>query len=110
MEENDDDFIPSSRELNAPPKIDEPICLVTYEVTSILLNGSPEERPGFWKAYRKELALNRKTDYRNYHVQICSPHLRSLKIKNPPPVFYREKRLVTEKQVDPFAEESNQLN
>lgn len=103
MEETDD-FIPPSRESNEPPGLNEPICLVSYEVTSILLAGGPEERSGFWKAYRKELALNKKTDYRNYHIQICSPHLRSLRTKNDSPVFYRGKRLVTEKLVDPFAE------
>lgn len=102
MEENDD-FIPSGRELNAPPAFDEPICLVSYEITTILLAGGPDSRTGFWKAYRKELALNKKTNYRNYHVNICSPQLKSLRLKVDAPVYYRDKKLATEKQVDPFA-------
>ena len=53
------------------PNEDEKICLVSYKVASILLNGDPESRPSFWKAYRRELKLNQETDYENYHLKVC---------------------------------------
>lgn len=97
------EFEPHSQEQYAPPGWDEPICLISYEITTILLNGDPENRSSFWRAYRREFELNKKTDYRNYHVKLCAPQLRSLKIKVDSPVYYRGKKLATEKQVEPLA-------
>lgn len=53
----------------------ENICLVSYAITSILLNGTPKNRTSFWKAYYQELALNENTEYDNYHVRICREKL-----------------------------------
>jgi hypothetical protein len=100
MEETD--FF-SNGESNLPPSPEEPICLVSYEIAMILLGGGPENRSSFWKAYRRELELNRKTSYQNYHVNLCSAHLKSLRIKPTGPVFFRGNKLVTEKEVDPFS-------
>lgn len=77
----------------------EPICLISFEVACILLGGGPTSRPSFWKAYRNELALNRKTLYENYHIRLCRPHLTSLRINPTTPVYYRNDRLVCEKDV-----------
>ena len=49
------------------PSETEAICLVSYEITQILLGGGPEDRPSFWKQYREELELNKKTQYKNYY-------------------------------------------
>jgi hypothetical protein len=81
------------------PSPTEPICLISFEVTAILLNGGPEDRPSFWKAYRRELELNQKTNYDNYHVAICREHLKSLKLDLKTPVYYRNGRLTTEREV-----------
>ena len=82
------------------PGVTEPICLISYEITNILLGGGPETRTGFWKAYRHELKLNKKTRYKNYHVELCRHHLTSLKLDLSVPVFYREGRLTTEKEAN----------
>ena len=63
------EFTGSVRESIAPPEPDDPICLISYEVTFILLGDGPHCRPSFWKNYRRELALNQKTNYNNYHVE-----------------------------------------
>ena len=81
------------------PTETEPICLISYEITQILLGGNPEERPSFWKRYREELELNRKTKYNNYHVQVCKSHLISLNLNLKEPVFYRNKQLTLEKEL-----------
>lgn len=100
MEEKD--FFPT-RESNDPPAPEEAICLVSYEVTAILLAGDPKTRPGFWKAYRRELSLNQKTGYQNYHVNLCRPLLRSLQRKTDFPVFYKGLKLVSAGETDPLA-------
>lgn len=79
------------------PSETEPICLVSYEITQILLGGGPEERLSFWKQYREELELNKKTKYNNYHVQVCKNHLISLNLDLKDPVYYRNKQLTLEK-------------
>jgi hypothetical protein len=81
-----------------PPET-EPICLISYEITQILLGGGPEERSSFWKRYREELELNKKTQYNNYHVQVCRNHLVSLTLDLKNPVFYRNKTLTLEKEL-----------
>ena len=42
------------------PEETEVICLISYEITQILLGGGPEDRGSFWKQYREELKLNKK--------------------------------------------------
>ena len=82
------------------PKTTEPICPVSYEITTILVGGAPEGRPGFWKAYRQELELNLKTNYENYHMKLCRPYLKSLRCSSgqPAAIYFREGRLTTEKK------------
>jgi hypothetical protein len=94
------EFTGSQRESLDPPGHDEPICLISYEITFILLGDGPKARPSFWKMYRRELALNRKTQYRNYHVSVCRHQLVSLRRHLGQPVYYRNHRLTTEKQLD----------
>ncbi len=81
------------------PSETEPICLVSYEIARILVAGGPDTRPGFWKAYRNELALNQKTNYNNYHIKLCKDHLVSPLLKLKEPIYYRDNRLTTEKEV-----------
>ncbi len=82
------------------PSITEPICPVSFEVTSILLGGGPDSRTSFWKTYRQELALNQKTEFRNEHVRICGRMLAAAFSRLNEPYFYRNGRLVVEKPID----------
>ncbi len=75
------------------PTENEPICLISFEITAILLNGRPDTRPGFWKAYRRELELNEKTNYANYHTHLCQHQLASLKIDRSVPTYFRNGQL-----------------
>ncbi|MSP19885.1 MAG: hypothetical protein EXR74_09995 [Bdellovibrionales bacterium] len=79
------------------PEETEVICLISYEITQILLGGGPEDRGSFWKQYREELKLNKKTDYLNYHTKLCRNHLVSPKLNLKEPVYYRNKTLTLEK-------------
>jgi hypothetical protein len=81
------------------PSENEPICPVSYELAEIRLGGGPDCRPSFWKAYREELELNRRTQYRNEHIRICRNHLKSLLRPPAGPLYFRNKRLVAEKTV-----------
>ena len=81
------------------PSETEPICLISYEIAHILLGGGPDSRPSFWKAYRRELALNQKTNYKNYHVHLCRDHLGSFKVQMNEPVYFRNERLTIEKPI-----------
>ena len=103
FDESQNEFTGSTRESLKAPEPHEPICLISYEITFILLAGGPDCRSGFWRSYRRELALNRRTDYQNYHVQVCSRHLVSLRMQLDRPVYFRNNRLTTEKQLDPFS-------
>jgi hypothetical protein len=96
------EFTGGSRESLAPPEPNEPICLISYEVTFILLGDGPKNRSSFWRSYRRELALNKKTGYQNYHISVCRHYLISLKMRLDQPVYFRFNRLTTEKQLDPF--------
>ncbi len=79
------------------PDISERICPVSFEVARIRLGGGPDSRTSFWKVYREELALNRKTEFRNEHVRICrnllAPAFQHLDEAH----YYRKGRLVIEK-------------
>ena len=79
------------------PSHSEPICLVSYELAQIRLGGGPDSRPSFWRVYREELELNRRTKFRNEHVRICRNVLRSLRQRVETPVYYRGNRLTTER-------------
>jgi len=96
------EFTGAIRESTKAPEPDEPICLISYEITYILLGDGPRFRPSFWKSYRRELTLNLKTDYRNYHVGVCRHQLASLRMNLDQPVYFRNNRLTTEKQLDAF--------
>jgi len=63
------------------PKSTEPICLISYEVTKILLAGDPSNRPVFWKSYRQNLEHNQRTSYNNYRLNLCKDLLAPLKPK-----------------------------
>ena len=102
FDESQNESTGSARESLKAPEPHEPICLVSYEITFILLAGGPDCRSGFWRSYRRELALNLKTDYSNYHVRVCSRQLVSLGMRLNQPVYFRNNRLTTEKQLDPF--------
>lgn len=94
------EFTGGMRESNEPPGPNEPICLISYEITAILLGDGPRNRSGFWKSYRRELALNKKTNYQNYHISLCRELLTSLRMNLNEPVYFRHHRLTTEKDVD----------
>lgn len=94
------EFTGSKRESLLPPGPNEPICLISYEITHILLGDGPANRSGFWRSYRRELDLNQKTNYTNYHITLCRHQLVSLKMNFRDPVFFRNNRLVTEKVLD----------
>lgn len=79
------------------PTDDEKVCLVSYKIAAILLNGGPDTRPGFWKAYRRELELNRETDYNNYHVRLCQHHIAPT--QPGAHAYFRKGTLVAEKPV-----------
>lgn len=96
------EFTGSARESLKAPGPDEPICLISYELTHILLGDGPHARSGFWRSYRRELKLNLETNYDNYHVKVCRHELTSLRMKLNQPVYFREGRLTTERQLDPF--------
>ena len=81
------------------PTETEPICLISYEVARILLGGGPDTRPSFWKAYRRELELNQKTNYDNYHIRVCKEHLVTLRARPEGPVYYRHGRLTQERGI-----------
>ena len=95
------EFTGSKRESLLPPGTNEPICLISYEITHILLGDGPANRSGFWKSYRRELDLNLKTNYTNYHITLCRHQLVSLKIDFKEPIFFRNNRLTIEKVLDP---------
>jgi hypothetical protein len=76
------------------PLFSEPICLVSYEVTKILLAGEPQDRPGFWKAYRQELEYNQKTEYNNYRLSICRHHLDEIAPKFAKTWYFRDGKLI----------------
>lgn len=94
------EFTGSARESLEPPAHDEPVCLISYEITYILLGDGPNRRRSFWKIYRRELKLNRDTAYRNYHVNVCQHQLVSLRLPREVPVYFRTNRLTTERQLD----------
>ena len=82
------------------PTETEPICLVSFEIARIRLGGGPDERPSFWKVYREEQELNQKTGFRNEHVRICWHHLVSPRLTLEGPVYFRQGRLVMEREID----------
>lgn len=96
------EFTGSLRESLEPPSENEPICLISYEITHILLGDGPKNRKSFWKMYRRELKFNRDSDYQNYHVRLCQHQLSSLRMDLKSPVYFRKNRLTTEKQIDPY--------
>lgn len=81
------------------PAESERICLISFEVAKIRVGGDPDERPGFWAAYREELELNLKTNFMNQHVLICRNQLRHLADKLEIPFYYRDNRLTTERVI-----------
>lgn len=87
------------------PTRDEPICLVSFELAHIRLGGGPWSRKSFWKAYREELELNRKTQYRNEHVRICRPVMRTLHVDLSEPVYFRDGSLTRPGLFEPSAED-----
>ncbi len=100
------EFTGTPRESTLPPGPDEPICLISYEITFILLGDGPHSRGSFWRSYRRELALNLKTDYRNYHVALCSRLLVSLRLNLKEAVYFRNGRLTSEISIDPATTEA----
>ncbi len=67
-----------------------PVCPISFEITAVLLGGTPEDRPGFWRAYQRELNFNRQTKFQNYHVYICREHLASLDLEPRDSAYYEE--------------------
>jgi hypothetical protein len=96
------EFTGELRETLNAPEPHEPICLISYEITHILLGDGPGKRSGFWRSYRRELELNKKTNYQNYHVAVCRHQLVSLRMTLDKPVYFRNNRLTTERQIDAF--------
>ena len=96
------EFTGSLRESTLPPTGEESICLISYEISAILLGAGPDERSGFWKTYRRELVLNQQTDYRNYHVNVCQHQLTSLKMKLSHPIYFRKSQLTSEAHTDTY--------
>jgi hypothetical protein len=83
------------------PSENESICLISFEIARILLGGGPQSRMSFWKAYRREVELNLKTRYQNYHVRLCERQLQTLRQPVTGKVYYRGDRLVTESALTP---------
>jgi hypothetical protein len=81
------------------PKESERVCPISFEVARILLGGGPDSRPSFWKVYREELALNKRTGYENQHLAICRPMLLPLKDVAGIPHYFRKGKLVPEREV-----------
>ena len=102
FDESQNEFTGSPRESLKAPEPHESICVISYEITFILLAGGPDCRSGFWRSYRRELELNLRTDYKNYHVNVCRHQLVSLRMRLDQPVYFRNNSLMTEKQLDPF--------
>src|SRR4051794_24096710 len=96
------EFTGTARESILPPGPKEPICLISYEVTVILLGDGPHARSSFWRSYRREVAINQKTNFQNYHVHLCREQLASLKMRLDSPVYFVDNRLTTGKQLDPY--------
>ncbi len=86
------------------PSNNEPICPISYKLTCILVGGEPEQRPGFWKKYRDNLEHNRKTKYRNSRIEICARQLADLKLNPKETLYYRNDRLVPERDATPQIE------
>lgn len=85
------------------PTPTEEICLISYEVTKILLAGDPSDRPAFWKTYRQQLAHNLSTNYNNYRLNMCRRLLAPLEGKMGVPWYFRDARLTTERDAVPPA-------
>lgn len=102
-------LFPEDVPVDHTPTETEPICLISFEVTAILLNGRPDTRPGFWKAYRRELELNKKTGYANYHINLCQHVLSSLKMDRSVPSYFRNGRLTVEKEAGTSLERGDKL-
>ena len=83
------------------PKDSERICPISFEVARIRLGGGPDTRPSFWKVYREELELNRKTAFRNEHVRICSPLLGEAVARLKQECYFRKGQLVSERPASP---------
>jgi len=83
-----------------PPSASEPICLVSYEITRILLGGGPDTRHSFWKTYRNELAFNKKTQYQNDRIRITWKFLLPLQSKLGTPHYFRDGQLHAERTLE----------
>ena len=78
---------------STPPSENEPICLISFEIARIRVGGGPDGRTGFWKAYYHEREVNRKTNFVNYHVELCKHQLVHLKHQPAEPVYFRGNKL-----------------
>ena len=82
------------------PVADEAICLISYLIALTRVGGGPDERTGFWPAYREALNKNVASEYRNPRIEICRPILNGLLRKNPSlanrSIYYREGKLTEE--------------
>jgi len=94
------EFTGGARESILPPEPHEPICLISYEITWILLGDGPHARKSFWKMYRRELELQKTTNYRNYHINLCQHHLTTLDMKLDRPIYFRDGKLSVPEQTD----------
>lgn len=83
------------------PNENEEICPISYELAEIRLGGGPDTRPSFWKVYRAELELNRRTEYRNEHIRICRHVMKSLRAPQKGPLYFRNNNLVHARDVEP---------
>jgi hypothetical protein len=84
-----------------PPRKTEPICMPSYIIAITRVGGGPEERTGFWPAYREALEYNRKTKYHNARLKICLPIIKQVEAQNPDwnkiPLYYRNGSLTEER-------------
>ncbi len=80
------------------PSESEPVCLISFEIARTRLGGGPDSRPSFWKVYREEQELNRRTRFQNEHVRICRPVLAPLMPQLKNTFYFRKDRLVVEKK------------
>lgn len=86
------------------PDADEQICVVSYVIAYTRVGGGPEQRPGFWPAYREAQEVNRRTHFQNHRVGICRGLIEELFRRYPSmkdePVYFRNGGLAQARIVD----------
>ena len=90
------------------PTPDEKICVISYIIATTRVGGGPDERKGFWAAYREAYATNRKTHYVNRRVDLCASLIEDLYRRYPQyrdeAVYFRNGALTQERVAEVLRE------